>query len=292
MSDRIEVLKTYKLYIGGKFTRTESGRYFKQTDAKGNTLANLCWASRKDFRNAVSAARKAQEGWDEKSAYNKGQILYRLAENLEGRKLELEKLTIQKKTPSAKESNLVEEAIESFVYFAGWTDKYQAIFSSVNPVSSSHFNFSILEPTGVVVAILDKGCTFNDLSILIASTMAGGNTLVVLVPEELSMLSMTLAEVVHHSDIPSGVVNILTGYQEELVEHMAGHMDVNALLYWGVDKKVVRKIEELSELNLKRTVFWPTDKSNRKNPYSIYDFQEVKTTWHPIENIGGATSAY
>ncbi len=293
MNKRVEVLKTYKLYIGGKFSRTESGRYFKLEDKKGHTVANLCQSSRKDFRNSVVVARKAQIAWEERSAYNKGQILYRIAENLEGRKSELADLiSAERKLDKKKADEEVNDAIDTFLYFAGWTDKYQAIFSSVNPVASSHFNFSILEALGVVSSIMGPDNNFQQLAALISAAIAGGNTLITLVPAELSLSAMTLAEVIHHSDVPAGVVNILTGFEDELLEHMAGHMDVNALLYWGDKKETVIKIRELSESNLKRSVFWPTEKNRARSPYSIYDLQEIKTTWHPIEQIGGATSAY
>lgn len=292
MGKRVEVMKTYKLYIGGSFSRTESGRYFKLSDQEGKTLANLCRASRKDFRNAVSAARKAQLSWEERTAYNKAQILYRLAENLEGRKKELGNVLSKETGLNKKEAEKqIEMAIDSWVYFAGWADKFQAVFSSVNPVASSHFNFSILEPSGVVAAIPSETSSFSALIDLMAAVIVGGNVLVVLVPEKLSMTAMTLAEVIHHSDVPASVINILTGHADELLEHMVGHMDVNTFFYGGNEKSKLIKIDELSELNLKRLVNW-TGSEDRQNPYSIYDFQEVKTTWHPIEQIGGASASY
>lgn len=296
MSNRVEVFKTYKLYIGGKFSRTESGRYFEGKDAKGKPMANLCLASRKDVRNTVKAAVKAQEGWAERSAFNRGQILYRIAENLEGRKVEFEDILKREAGMSAaKAKATVERGIDNFVYFAGWTDKYQAVFSSVNPVASSHFNFSILEPTGMVSAIAADELDLADLSIIMASVIAGGNSLMLLSGSSSNIASLVLAEVLHHSDLPGGVVNILSGDRDELLEHIAGHMEINAMLYAGKkkDKKIKTTIEKLGAENLKRTLFWSDDlQKDKLSPYAIYDFQEVKTTWHPIEQIGGAAAGY
>lgn len=293
MAKRLDVLKTYKLYIGGKFSRTESGRYFKAEDQEGNTIANLCRASRKDFRNAVVAARKAQLAWSERTAYNRGQILYRLAENLESRKAEVEEILIQEKGDSkGKAKEAIEIAIDQFIHYAGWADKYQAVFSSVNPVASSHFNFSILEPVGLVASATEEEIGLVELLSSISACIVGGNTMVIQVPQNLSRVMMTLAEIIHHSDVPAGVINILTGFKSELLEHMAGHMDVNTFLYLGDDKTDQVKIEKLSELNLKRTISWSPKRKRWNDPYMIYDLQEVKTTWHPIELIGGASSSY
>jgi acyl-CoA reductase-like NAD-dependent aldehyde dehydrogenase len=296
MSERVEVLKTYKLYIGGKFSRTESGRYFKGLDAKGNQLANLCRASRKDLRNAVVAADKAQSAWWERSDYNRGQILYRMAENLESRKAEFSEL-LQKesglKPSEAKRS--VEQAIDDLVYFAGWCDKYQAVFSSVNPVASAHFNFSIVEPMGVVSAICEDDISFNEMVILMASTICGGNALVVLAPKQISVVAQSFAEVLHHSDLPGGVVNILSGFVDELLEHMAGHMEIKGMAYLAKkeDQATKAKVQELGSENMKRLSFWSGDFANEKrSPFAIEEFMEVKTTWHPIEQIGGAAAAY
>lgn len=296
MSDRVEVLKTYKLYIGGKFSRTESGRYFKGLDAKGNQLANLCRASRKDLRNAVRAAEKAQLAWWERSDYNRGQILYRMAENLESRKMEFSDL-LEKESglKPAEAKKLVEQAIDDLVYFAGWCDKYQAVFSSVNPVSSAHFNFSIVEPMGIVSAICEDEIGFNEMVILMASTICGGNALVVLAPKQISVLAQSFAEVLHHSDLPGGVVNILSGYADELLEHMAGHMEIRAMAYLAKKKdgEIKAKVQELASENMKRLSFWTANFANdKRSPFSIEEFMEVKTTWHPIEQIGGAAAAY
>ena len=296
MSERVEVLKTYKLYIGGNFSRTESGRYFKGLDAKGNQLANLCRASRKDLRNAVVAADKAQSGWWERSDYNRGQILYRMAENLESRKAEFAGL-LQKEAglSQAKAVSAVEKATDDLVYFAGWCDKYQAVFSSVNPVASSHFNFSIVEPMGIIGAICEDEIGFNEMVILMASAICGGNSIVMLAPKQISVVAQSFAEVLHHSDLPGGVVNILSGYPDELLAHMAGHMEIKAMAYLGLkeDSKVKAKIQELAAENMKRLSFWNGNFADQKrSPFAIEEFMEVKTTWHPIEQIGGAAAAY
>lgn len=295
MADRLKVLKTYKLYINGKFTRTESGRYYILKNTKEEKLANCCLASRKDFRDAVQAARKVQDSWGTRPAHNIGQILYRIAENLEGRKQELtDLLTKERGISSAKALKQIEASIDSLIYYAGWSDKFQQLFSSVNPVASSHFNFSALEPTGVVSVICNEKVQFNEFVVAILGAMCGGNTVVILASEQSALSAMTFAELLHHSDVPSGVINILTGKNEELISHFASHMDVNSLLLVGDDFDL-RSIEESASENMKRLRYWDSKylKSEKLNsPYSIKDFQEVKTTWHPIEQIGGASSGY
>lgn len=296
MQDRVEVLKTYKIYIGGKFPRTESGRYYKPENSKGEKLGNICLSSRKDIRNAVVAARKAQEAWAGRSAYNRGQILYRIAENLESRKAEFVDLIMQEEAVSAsKAKKIVEESIDRLIYFAGWSDKYQQLFSSVNPVASSHFNFSLLEPTGLVACICGEGATFKSLIAAISAIICGGNTVVLLAREAAPISTISMAEVLHHSDVPAGVVNLLTGKREELEGHMASHMDVNALLLIGYSSKQSVSIEQIATENLKRVIHWlasQTETNEIENPYAIQDFLETKTTWHPIEQIGGATAGY
>ncbi len=283
--ERVGVLKTYKLYIGGKFPRTESGRFYKAEDHEGEALANMCRASRKDFREAVVAARAAFAGWSSASAFLRGQILYRVAEMLEGRKEQfIAELSALGATP-AKARAEVEEAIDRLVYFAGWCDKYQQVFSSVNPVSSSHFNFSLLEPTGVVVIVAPQKNPLLGLVANLAPAIAGGNTTVILASEKLPIAAVSFAEVLHSSDVPGGVVNILTGLRSELLEHFAAHMDVNALVYCGNDQKQIKQVQELAADNIKRVIVrklarWDDEKS--RNPYLLADTQEVKTTWHPI----------
>lgn len=283
---RLDIQKTYKLYIGGKFPRTESGRYFPIIDKKDNILANMCLASRKDFRNAVVAARKSQNAWASTSALNKGQIFYRIAEMLEGRKEQfINEIEVQGSTRK-KATKEVEATIDRLVYYAGWSDKYQQIFSSVNPVSSAHFNFSAPEPMGVVSVIAPEEHGLLGLVSAMAPALVGGNTVVVLASGTLPLCSISFAEVLHSSDVPAGVVNILTGDKKELISHMASHMDVNAIIYCGKDEGNIKEINQLSSNNLKRTIFYKkTDwfNENAQSPYFIEKTQEIKTTWHPTK---------
>ena len=282
---RVPVAKTYKIYIDGKFPRTESGRYFPLADNKGDVIANVCRGSRKDFRNAIVAARKAQPGWAKASAYLRGQILYRIAEMLEGRREQfIAELALQGVTQRAA-AREVDQAIDRLIYFAGWADKYQQVFSAVNPVSSSHFNFSVLEPTGVVSILAPDDSGLLGLVSNVAPTIAGGNTCVVLASESMPLCAVSFAEVLHASDVPGGVVNILTGLREELTEQFASHMDVNAIIWCDGGRKTAGDVQRLAAENVKRVVRrtridW--SKADAANPYLIRDTQEVKTTWHPI----------
>lgn len=282
----LEVLKTYKMYIGGQFPRTESGRFYKVFDKDGNLLANACLGSRKDVREAVKSARGAFGGWSKRSAYNRGQILYRIAEMMESRRSEFEKelgnIGFTKKKAEAE----INASIDRLVYYAGWTDKYQQVFGSVNPVASAHFNFSLLEPTGVVGLIAPEESPLLGLSSIVAAAIAGGNTCVVLASEQFPLPSIVFAEVLNTSDVPGGVVNIITGKREELVEHLAGHMDVNALSYTDkLTTEMVTKIDELATENIKRIhknqiEDWYDE--DAESPYFLTQFQETKTTWHPV----------
>ena len=284
-SERLPVAKTYKIYIDGKFPRTESGRYFTLENKKGVVIANICRGSRKDFRNAVVAARKAQAGWAKASAYLRGQIIYRIAEMLEGRKDQfVTELILQGNTRRASERE-VDASIDRLIYYAGWADKYQQIFSAVNPVSSSHFNFSVLEPTGVVSLIAPNDSGLIGLISNIVPAIVGGNTCVVLASEQQPLCAVSFAEVLHASDVPAGVVNILTGFRSELTEQFASHMDVNAIAYCDGGKKAARTIQELAAENIKHAISrqqvdWLSD--DAASPYQIRETQEVKTTWHPI----------
>ncbi len=292
---RLEVLKTYKLYIGGQFPRTESGRYYVATNKAKENLGNMCQASRKDFREAVIAARGAQKGWAGKAANNRGQILYRIAEMLEGRRQQfVDELTKQDVSVVNAEIE-VNKAIDRLIYYAGWCDKYQQIFSSVNPVASSHFNFSTPEPTGVVAAIAPQSSGLLGLVSVIAPVIAGGNTIIVLASELKPLCAIDFAEVINSSDVSGGVVNILTGSPKELATQMSNHMDVNAMIYCDNDNVLQKEIQQQAALNLKRVVLynevkWAEDAA--QSPYFIFDFQETKTTWHPIENIGGGKAGY
>ncbi len=284
-ANRLPVAKTYKIFIGGKFPRTESGRYFALEDKKGAVIANMCRGSRKDFRNAVVAARKAQLAWADASAYLHGQILYRIAEMLEGRKEQfIAELVLQGNARRAAERE-VDESIDRLIYYAGWADKYQQLFSAINPVSSSHFNFSVLEPTGGVAMLAPDDSGLIGLVSNIAPVIVGGNTCVVLASEEQPLCAVSFAEVLQASDVPAGVVNILTGLRSELTEQFASHMDVNAVVYCDGGKKAARTIQTLAAENIKRvisrqSVNWMS--GDAASPYEIRDTQEVKTTWHPI----------
>lgn len=292
--ERIPVLKTYKIYIGGQFPRTESGRYYELKDKNKKLIANMCLSSRKDLRNAVTAARSAFGGWSGKTAFNRSQILYRIAEMLEGRKAQLkEELMLQGSNAKQAEAE-VALSIDRLIYYAGWCDKYSALFSSVNPVASSHFNFSVPEPTGVVTIIAPEDSSLVGLVSVIAPVIAGGNTCVVLASETKPLCSITFSEILATSDLPGGVVNILTGTSKELLEHFSSHMDVNAIVYCRKDKNEIKAIGEHASLNVKRTFYWNKDwnKDENQNPYLILDLQETKTTWHPIENIGIGGAKY
>ncbi|REJ85440.1 MAG: aldehyde dehydrogenase family protein [Acidobacteria bacterium] len=285
MRGRVE--KTYKLYVGGQFPRTESGRSLPFPDpASGERpYANICRASRKDFRDAVVQARAAQAGWARRSAYNRAQILYRAAEMLEGRAAQFEEELRIEGLAAAEASAEVAAAVDRLVYYAGWADKVQQVFSSVNPVASSHFNFSILEPTGVVAAVAPDESRLLGLVSVLAPIVVGGNTVVALAGAHGPLSAITFGEVLHTSDLPGGVVNLLTGQREELLPHFASHRDVNALVLCGGDSDLRQKAEREAVDNLKRFVHHPErDWSNPEleNPYLILETQEVKTTWHPI----------
>ena len=283
------------MYIGGKFPRTESGRYFTLKNAKGEEVANMCKGSRKDFRNAVVEARKAFEPWSNKTAYNRSQILYRIAEMLEGRKAQFIDELMQMGSTKKQAEEEVFTSIDRLIYYAGWADKYQQISSSVNPVSGAFFNFTVLEPTGVVAAIAPEENGLIGLVSVIAPVIVSGNSCIVLASESKALCSVSFAEVINSSDVPGGVINILTGNAEELIPHFSTHMDVNSMLYCGNDKKSIQLIKENSAINLKRIVIknkvnWMKDEA--ESPYFITKFTEVKTTWHPIEKIGASGSGY
>lgn len=292
---RLEVLKTYKIYIGGQFPRTESGRYYIAKNTGGKHLANVCLSSRKDFRDAVSAARNALSGWSGKSAFNRGQILYRMAEMLEGRKAQFVEELMLQDASKAKAEKEVMMAVDRLIYYAGWCDKYQQLFSSVNPVASSHFNFSVPEPTGVVSVIAPQNDSLLGLVSVIGPVIAGGNTCVVLASESKPLCAVTFAEVLHASDLPGGVVNILTGKISELASWFVSHMDVNATIFCENDSEIKKMMQDKSALNLKRIFFYDKVKWNTEegqSPYFIMDTQEIKTTWHPVENIAGSGAGY
>ncbi len=294
-STRLEILKTYKIYIAGKFPRTESGRYYITENSRKEKLANVCLSSRKDFREAIVAARNAHGDWGSRAAFNRGQILYRIAEMLEGRRVQFVDELMKQDLTRAQAETEVSLSIDRLIYYAGWCDKFQQVFSSVNPVASSHFNFSVPEPTGVVSIIAPQSTSLLGLISVIAPVIAGGNTCVVLASFSKPLCAITFAEVLATSDVPGGVVNILTGKITELVSYFADHMDVNAIVFCENENEQRKLIQEKAALNLKRVVFYDTlDWSNEEaqSPYLIMDTQEIKTTWHPVENIGGAKPGY
>ncbi len=291
----LSVQKTYKLYIGGKFPRTESGRYYKLFNPKGQWIANICRASRKDFRNAVVAARKAQSAWAGRSAYNRGQILYRIAEMLQWRSNQFvqELKSLGSSTTQAKKE--VAQSIDRIIHYAGWADKYQQIFSAVNPVASSHFNFSVPEPMGVVSVFAPQEAGLLGLTSIIMPIIVGANSCVLLASEEKPTPAISFAEVLHTSDLPGGVVNILTGISDELLSHFATHMDVNAMVYCGEDATQIEKIKNLATENLKRAIIYSDiewQKPEGESPYFIKDTQEIKTTWHPVEQSHRSGGSY
>jgi acyl-CoA reductase-like NAD-dependent aldehyde dehydrogenase len=290
----VEILKTYKMYIGGNFPCTESGRFYSP-EVKGKSLGNICLASRKDVRNAIVAARAAQSGWASRTAYNRSQILYRIAEMLQGRQ---EQFVSELQTQGLTEKDARQEVqltIDRMIYYSGWCDKFQQLFSSVNPVASSHFNFSVLEPTGVVVLLASQTSPLLGLANAIAPIIAGGNTCVVIANETQPLSAITFCEVLQTSDLPGGVVNVLTGRMGELMGHAAKHLDVNAIAADEIGKSELASLKEDAAGNLKRVadlrIDW-TDADHAESPYLIEKFCEVKTTWHPIEQIGASGSGY
>ena len=285
MVQSLNINKTYKLYIDGKFPRTESGRYIKWIDPQKNMTINFCRGSRKDFRNAVVAARSAFKAWSGRSAYNRGQILYRIAEMLESRKEQFKSELILQGFTKKQSEKEVALSINRLVYYAGWADKYQQLFSRVNPVSSPYYNFSSPEPTGVVAVIApDDSCLLGFLSVIVPAVV-GGNTVVILASESYPLCGITFAEVLHSSDVPGGVINIMSGRRSELIEQFSSHMDVNAIIYCGVDSGHASMIEKNTALNVKRAINYADQNwinSNAQGPYHIMNSQEIKTTWHPI----------
>jgi acyl-CoA reductase-like NAD-dependent aldehyde dehydrogenase len=286
---RVEVLKTYKIFIGGAFPRTESGRYYPLLNKQGKTIANICLSSKKDLRNAVVAARNACAGWAAKTAYNRSQILYRMAEMLETRKAQFADELLKQGFAKQQAEKEIIASIDRLIYYAGWCDKYMQIYSSVNPVATSHFNFSLPEPMGVVGILAPENSSLLGLISAITPCVAGGNTCVVLASYTLPLCAISFAEVIQCSDVPAGVINILTGSKKELLEHFSNHMDINAVVYFDNKYEELKKLKTQAALNVKRIV---TQTLNDEDPYKILDLQEIKTTWHPIENIGSGGGGY
>ncbi len=277
---RLEVKKTYKLYIDGKFPRTESGRVYALKDGSGKLIANVCRGSRKDLRDSIVSNRKAQEGWAKRSAYNKAQILYRIAETLEGRSAQFIDTLVQQGDSIANAKKEVDAAIDLLVYYAGWSDKYIQVFSAVNPVESSHFNFSYPEPMGVVSVIAPMKQGLLGPVSLMAPMIVGGNVCTLIASEKYPLTAVDFGEVLNASDVPGGVVNILTGYLKELIGHASSHMDINAIVYSDLNAEQKKLVQTNAALNVKRVIDF--SKEELQSPYRILAAQETKTTWHPI----------
>jgi acyl-CoA reductase-like NAD-dependent aldehyde dehydrogenase len=285
MSDpRLSVRKTYKLYIGGKFPRSESGRSYEVTDAKGRFLANAALASRKDARDAVQAARKAFADWSTTTAYNRGQVLYRVAELLEGRREQfVEEVAAGEGVSARKAEAAVDEAIDRWVWYAGWSDKIMQVQGSANPVAGPYFDFSIPEPTGVVAVMAPQDSSLLGLVSVIAPVIVSGNTCVVMASEKAPLPAVTLSEVLATSDVPGGVVNMLTGRVAEVAPWLASHMDVNAIDLVGADADTVVDLEVAAADNLKRVLRpAPVNWGREPDLSRMLAFLETKTVWHPV----------
>ena len=287
-TQHLDVRKTYKLHIGGAFVRSESGRVLPAHSPLGKLLDNYSWASRKDVRDAVVAARSAFDGWAKRTAYLRGQILYRAAEMLQHRATELAN-EIQRSTGvrAPKAQAEVAASIDRLVHYAGWTDKYSQVFSSVNPVASPHFNFTMPEPTGVVAVLAPDEPSLLALVTLVASVILSGNSAVVLASEKFPLPALTFAEVLATSDLPAGVVNVLAGQRKELGPHFASHMDINAIVDGSADPASGALLRAGQAQNLKRyaqrsltVAEWFSEKA--EDPYWILDAIEFKTAWHPM----------
>ncbi|GAA2297759.1 aldehyde dehydrogenase family protein [Streptomyces violaceusniger] len=283
-NDRLSVLKTYKLFVGGTFPRSESGRVYEVTDAKGKWLANAPLASRKDARDAVVAARKAFGGWSGATAYNRGQILYRVAEMLEGRRDQfIHEVADGEGLSKSKAGLQVDAAIDRWVWYAGWSDKTAQIAGSANPVAGPYFNLSSPEPTGVVALLAPQDSSFLGLVSVIAPAIVTGNTAVVIAAEGAPLPALSLAEVLATSDLPGGVVNLLSGRTAEIAAPLAAHQDVNAIDLAGADAELATELEKAAAENLKRVlrpqaVDWSADPGTGR----LLAFLETKTVWHPM----------
>ena len=281
---RLAVWKTYKLYIGGAFPRSESGRSYVVTDHKGGFLANAALASRKDARDAVTAARKAFAGWSAATPYNRGQVLYRVAELMEGRRAQFAAEVRAAEGLGARQAEtMVDAAIDRWVWYAGWTDKIAQVRGASNPVAGPYFNFSLPEPTGVVAVLAPQGSSLLGFVSVVAPALVTGNTVVALASERFPLPAVTLSEVLATSDVPAGVVNVLTGRTAEIAPWLASHMDVNAIDVAGAPDPLADDLAVAAAENLKRVVRrgvkdWAlTPGLERMTPYL-----ETKTVWHPI----------
>jgi len=289
---RIPVRKTYKLYVGGEFPRSESGRSYLVRGADGAPLANAVRSSRKDLRDAVRTARGAFPGWSDKTAMNRGQVLYRVAELMEGRRAQfIDEVGAAEGLNDATATASVDRAIDRWVWYAGWADKISQVLGTVNPVGGPYFDFTIPEATGVVGVIAPEGSSLLGLVSRLAPVVVSGNVAVVLASESRPLPAVTLGEVLATSDVPAGVINLLTGLRRELVPVLAAHMDVNALDLWGIPADMRAAAEESAMENVKRVARPPRDGDDRfdwlddgraQRPEWIARFLEMKTVWHPI----------
>jgi acyl-CoA reductase-like NAD-dependent aldehyde dehydrogenase len=286
-SKRLGVPKTYKLFIGGKFPRSESGRSFEVTDAKGEFLANASLASRKDARDAVTAARKAVKGWSGATAYNRGQVLYRIAEVLDGRREQFVSELVATGSPRRAAEAELDAAVATWIFHAGFSDKYAQVVGSANPVAAPYFNFSMPDPTGVVAIVAPQQVDWSlrGIAATVAPAIVSGNTVVLVAHERNPLSAISFAEVLATSDVPGGVVNVLTGTIDELATHLARHMDINAIDLAGVEfgSERARDLEAQAAENLKRVVR-PRElpRTHVGSLDEITAFIELKTVWHPI----------
>ncbi len=287
MADRLDVRKTYKLYIGGAFPRSESGRSYPATDAKDNVIARVAAASRKDLRDAVRAARGAQAGWEGRSGYNRGQILYRVAEMVEDRADTFTNQIRLAGPTRAQARREVDRSVDRLVWYAGWADKFAQVVGNMNPVAGPFFNISSPEATGVVGIIAPEEPALLGLVSRLAPVIVSGNTAVVLASERWPMPAVTLSEALATADVPAGVVNVLTGHKQQVVPYLASHMDVNAIDAFGHGWDGLGEIEAEAANSVTRVIRPPrnafdwNDETVAQSPYTIAEFTEIKTVWHP-----------
>ncbi|GAA1249505.1 aldehyde dehydrogenase family protein [Prauserella halophila] len=285
MSDRVSVAKTYKLYLDGKFPRSESGRTYPVTDSAGGFLANASHASRKDVRDAVSAARKAFGGWSGATAYNRGQVLYRVAEVLEGRREQFAaEVAACEGVSTAESSAIVDAAVDRWVWYAGWTDKIASVLGAANPVAGPYFSFTVPEPTGVVGVLAPQSSSLLGLVSVLAPVVATGCTAVVVSSAERPLPAITLSEVLATADVPGGVVNVLTGRADELGPWLASHADVNAIDPTGASREARVDLAQRASNTVKRVLTVPADEpdwTRRPDISRLRRYLEAKTVWHP-----------
>ncbi|HET6729158.1 MAG TPA: aldehyde dehydrogenase family protein [Jiangellaceae bacterium] len=288
MTERLAVRKTYKLYVGGAFPRSESGRSYEITDARGRFLANAAMASRKDARDAVVAARKAYGGWSGATAYNRGQVLYRVAEVMEGRRAQfVDEVAAGEGVTRPRAEKAVDAAVDRWVWYAGWADKIAQVAGSSNPVAGPYFDFSVPEPTGVVSVLAPQSSSLLGLISVLAPVIVSGNTAVVVASEARPLPAITMGEALATSDVPGGVVNLLTGRTAEIAPWLASHMDVNAVDLTGVagDDDLARTLENDAAENLKRVIRAPAtepDWTAEPGLGRLTAYLETKTVWHPV----------